>query len=401
MNKLGKGRTNMRFIARALAALIISCVVAPVFADEVTDVYKLLYTQAETQRQKYIALKVMVDLNDPVMATVMEGALKDLLVTDASRFSTLEKDYYEKMLILTCQGLGNFLHEESQDDLMFVARTNKSPVIRSEALISLGKMRAFAYTDEIVRMLRDLNNNTSSSREEAETLANGCIIALGKMGDIKGWTEVFFSSQGWYSNRIRFTAEEVLPNMVDDPTPAISEIIRKESVKLKILALRYETRSKASRENRIAVGVIALREGIAAKAGNASDRALAKSLRTSAIESLISQNDSSQESMAMYDQFWPLADVDERLLILSACGVNKGATAAAFLARIIADFNQDKANDAFGDDLDRLTKAALINAAKTRHASLVPALKMIAMNSKWSSGMVSAANEALKEISAQ
>jgi hypothetical protein len=373
----------------------------PVFADEAVEVYKLLYTQAETQRQKFIALKVMVDMNDPVLAIVLAAALKDLLTADTKGFSAQDADYYDKMLILTCQGLGNFLYDDSQDDLMFVVRNNRNPQIRSEALIALGKMRALAYLDDIVGILRDLNANSGTNREEAEILANGCLISLGKMGDIKGWTEVFFASQGWYSNRIRFTAEEILPAMVDDPSPAISEILSKESVKLKILALRYEVRSKASRENRIRIGQIALREGIASRATNASDKALAKSLRTAAMDCLISQNDASPDSLAMYKGYWPNADMDERLLILSAYGVNKGNEAAALLSEVITECNLQKTGNAFGDDLDRLTKAAILNAAKTRNPAVIPALKVVASNPAWSSGMTMAASDALKELGAK
>jgi hypothetical protein len=381
-----------------LSGVAILFLALPLAADESEDGYKLLYSQAETPRQKYIALKVMVDMNDPVLATVVAGSLKDMLVTDTGKFSSQDMDYYNKMLILACQGLGNFLYDESQDDIMFLVRNGKDPQVRAEAMISLGKMRAVGYVTEIAGILRDLNSNASSNKESAEILANGCILCLGKMGDIRGWTEVFYASQGWYSNRIRYTAEEILSAMVADPSSAVSDIVAKETVKLKILALRYETRSKAGRDARIAVYLLALRQGLAAKAPGASDQALVKSLRTAAVEGLVSQAEASSESVALYKQFWPVGDVDERLLILSACGFNKNDDCADLVSSIITELNVQKVSGGYGEDLDRLAKAAIMNAVRAKNAKTVKAIKATATNSSWSSGVIDAANDALKAL---
>jgi hypothetical protein len=370
----------------------------PLSADETADVYKLLYTQAETQRQKYIALKVMVDMNDPVLASVLAGSLKDMLVADTGKFGAQDKDYYGKALILACQGLGNFLYEDAQDDLMFLARNGKDPQARAEAVIALGKMKAVAYVAEIAGILRDLNANAASNRDDAEILANGCILSLGKMGDVRGWTDVFLASQGWYSNRIRFTAEEILASMVADPSSAVSEIVAKEALKLKILALRYETRSKASRDSRIAVYLLALRQGLAVKASVGTDKALAKSLRTAAVEGLVSQGESGPESLGLYRQFWPAGDTDERLLILSACGLNKSDECAELLSAALGELDSQKAGGAYGEELDRLAKAAVMSAARTKNAKTAKAIKAIAANAAWSSSILDLAKDALKSL---
>lgn len=385
-----------RGILSCLATLFMAL---PLVADESADVYRLLYTQAETQRQKYIAIKVMVDMNDPVLATVLAGSLKDMLVADTSKFASQDQDYYSKALILACQGLGNFLYDDAQDDLMFLVRNGKEPQVRAEAMIALGKMKALAYVGDIAGILRDLNANASANKDSAEILANGAILALGKMGDVRGWTEVFYASQGWYSNRIRYTAEEILAAMVNDPSPAVSDIVAKESVKLKILALRYETRSKAGRDNRIAVYLAALRQGLSAAATASSDAALAKSLRTAAVEGLVSQAEASPESLGLYKQFWPVGDTDERLLILSACGMNKSDDCAALFTSIINELNLKKAGGAYGEELDRLAKAAVMGAARTKNAKAAAAIKGVATNPAWSQGIIDVAKESLKGLS--
>jgi hypothetical protein len=387
---------------RLAAILFMACL--PVFrvaADESVDIFKQIYATSDSFKQKYFALSMLVDTKDPIVALLLESTLKELIDSDAAKLGGSEKDAYDALLLLTCTYLGNFLHEESKDDLMRVARMKFSAQIRAEAIISLGRIRALDYIGPIAALLADLNLKPSQDPAADEILANACIISLGKMSSLDGWPPVFYATQGWYSSKVRLVADEILPVMVDDPSPAVAVVISKDAVPLKTLALQYENRSKAPRDRKIMVSILALKAGAAAPILNASDKGAAWALRSLALQNLVTLGDSGLESVETCKLLWPLADLDEKLLILTVYGANKRNEAAVELNSIILDYNRQRNDSLVSADLDRLAKAAIQNAGRAENAKAIPALKAVSENSKWSSGVLMAAAEAMKLIIGQ
>jgi hypothetical protein len=381
--------------------LLCACVAALAFglyADETTEAFKRLYKIAPSITQKHEILTALVDSSDASAAPFLADVLHELNTTDPSNFDVTQKDAYGKSLRLLCAALGSYRYEAAQDDLMKIASGSGDSLLRSEALIALGRLRSLKHIEGIVMMLESLNLKPTADVQYGEQLAYGCIMALAKMRDIRGWSATFFASNGWYGGRIKQVAAVSLPSIVDDPSPAVLAIIENEAMALRILAMKYEMESKAEKDNKLKACRLALKKGIDSRSAQASDIAAAKTLRKAAIENLVNLADSSAEAVDLYRAAWTTADLDEKLLLLAAFGANKGDAAAAALNEIIMDYNMKRLSEVSSEELERLAKAAIQNAGLTKNQKVLVGLATISANAKWSSGVLKAAEDARKAI---
>jgi hypothetical protein len=252
--------------------------------------------------------------------------------------------------------------------------------------------------EPIAALLTELNLKASAYPSDDEILARACILSLGKMAHLSGWIPVFYASQGRFSSSLRLVADEILPVMLDDPSPAVAEILAKETVPLKTAALKYENRSRAPRERKIAIGITALRAGAEAKGYSPQEKSAAWGLRSLAMQTLINLGDSGMEAVELCKALWPAAELDEKLLILTVYGANKRNEAAVELNSIILDYNRQRTESQANQDLERLAKAAIQNAGRSENPKAIPGLKAVTENSHWSSGVRVAAADAMKAI---
>jgi hypothetical protein len=369
-------------------------------ADESVDIFKQIYATASTYKQKHFALTMLADTKDPIVAFLFESSLKELIKADQSEIQQGDREYFDALLLLDIASLGSFLHEESQDDLMAVAKGVFPVRARAEAIVALGRMRALAYVKPIAALLEGINQGPGADQNADEILANAAIIALGKMGHIDGWKPVFYATQGWYPSKIRIVADEILPVMMDDPSAAVLDVLAQDPVPFKAAALRYEGRSKAPRDRKIAVAVTALKAGTDAKAKAATtlDAAAAWGLRSLAMQDLVNLQDGGLEAVDVCKGLWSGAALDEKLLILTLYGANKRNEAAVELNSVLLDYNRQRADAQSDAELERLAKAAIQNAGRALNPKALPGLKAVRENSRWSAGVLLAAEDALKAI---
>jgi hypothetical protein len=367
-------------------------------ADESFAVYQRLFQKATTLKQKYSIMMSLTEMNDPQTASVMADAVRSAMLVDRARLSAQDRDYFDKVLRLSIAGLGTYKALDMQDQLMTIAVSDGDVLVRAEALIALGRMRALKHVERMSLLLKDLNLGAGDDKDGMEKLAGGAIVGLGKMGDIRGWEQVFFASQGWYSRRVKQSAEESLLSMVDDPTEAVKKIIDAEPPPLKLAALDYETASKAPAAKKSEVAVLAFKEGAGNAGQTAQDKTAYKYLRQTAMEQLIANGYKDGAIVEDFHAAWAVADQDERLLIMAALGANGSDRAADELSAIITAYNLQREQDAVKEETDRMAKAALQNAAKTGNQRVLAAVVSVTMNDKWSGGVLLAANEAQKAL---
>jgi hypothetical protein len=384
-----------RFIAIALVGLT---VIGAAFADETAQVYQRLYAKAKTLDQKIAAMNSLLELNDQATAPTLADALKELIKVDRSSLSVQNKESYDRLVRIIAAGLGSFRYVDAQDDLMLIAQSKSSAVVRSEALFSLGKMRSVKYAETIALMLRDLNFKPTDNVDEGEILAYGCIQSLESLHDPVGWTPVFVASQAWYSQRVKKAAEDALPNIMEDPTEIVNQVIQKDALAYKIAALKYENASRVPNSKKISAAITAFSVGNLNSSDKNIDKAALKALRVNAMKALISLKDTGVESTAQCITAWEVADVDEKLVILATLGANGSDDAAMALSDIINDYNNQKDSGLVYEDLDRLAKAAIQNAGITKNKKVEMSLLSVQSNTKWSGSVLQAAADALKNI---
>ena len=384
-----------RFMCLVLAFLAMAAPLA--FSSEETEVYRQIYRDAGSLQQKYSAVLSLVGLGDRSVAPILSEALDDLLLRQSSYSSGTDKEIYADMVKVLCRALGDYKCDDSAASLWAVVQQLRDPLARAEALISLGKVHATDYVERIAIMLRDLDMVPGQLADEQ--VAYGCILALEKFRDVRGFMPVFYATDAWYTQRVRDQAERSLANIAADPTDPIMELIRKESPARKLLALRYNASSKAPVERKVQAALLAL--DVAESAGP-RDKTEAKALsevRKLALRSLVAFRSTRPEGV-------PLAvfaysngfDDEERLLALQSLGVNATDAAATALRDIILRLDADQKAGITDDTRNRMAKAAIENGALTKNHILWAALMAVSSNEKWSGGILLAAQTALKDI---
>jgi hypothetical protein len=382
-----------------IAALCFAVSVLPVAADETTEIYLMLYQQAEGLQQKYAAALSLVGLNDKAVAPVLASALEDLLLTQQSYSAPGDQELYGSSVRILCQSLGEYKYVAAASSLWSVVQQVPDPLAKSEAIMALGKMRALDYAERIALKLGDLNLQTVDDKDAAEKMAYGAIIALEKLKDPRGFSPVFFAADGWYSQRVRNQASQSLPNIAEDPTDPIGAIINTETPERQLRALQAEVASKADGSRKIETAVLALNKGHLKAPRNREEGKTLCDLRKLSLKMLIAYKAKGSSGVDGASQSYEKGfDDEERLLGLQALGSNGGDEAAAVLKAIVLKLNEDQKAGLSDDTRNRMAKAAIENCAVAKNKALAPALMAVSLNDKWSGGIILAAKTALKAL---
>jgi hypothetical protein len=380
----------------AVAALALA-LTALGFADETTEIYQMLFQQADGLQQKYAAAVNLVGLEDKATAPILGSALEELLLSQQAYSALGDQELYGSAIRVIAQALGNYKYSASAPFLWDVAQSVPDTLARAEAIIALGKMRALDYAERISLKLGDLNLQPTEDRDQGEKLAYACIIALDKLKDVRGFSPVFFAADSWYSQRVRKQADLSLPNISADPTDPIKEILSLESPERKLRALQAESASKASSARKIEAAVLALDLGHLKAPRDRSEAKVFADLRKLALRILIAQKatgaDPVEGCRSSYEKGF---DDDERLTALQALGSNGSDEAAIALRDVILKLNEDQKAGLSDETRNRMAKAAIEYSNLSKNKLLKPALLSVSMNEKWSGGVILAAKNALK-----
>jgi hypothetical protein len=384
---------------RHLVTAVLALAAAFALADETAEIYQSLYRQAEGLPQKYTAAVSLVGLNDKSTAPVLSSALEELLLTQKSYSSRIDSDLYGATIRLLAKALGDYKYPAAAPFLWDAAQQVPDPLAKAEALMAIGKIRDLAYAERIALRLRDLNLQPTEDRDAGEKVAYGAIIALEKLKDIRGFSPVFFAADSWYSLRVRQQAVQSLPNISEDPTDPIKEILGTESPERKLRALQAEIASKAKDGRKSETAVLALNLGHLKVPRDKAEAKVLADLRKLALRALVAYKASGADpGDGCSSSYAKGFDDEERLLALSALGANGSDPAALALRDIILRLNADQQAGVTDDTRNRMAKAAIENAAISKNKVARPALLAVSINDKWSGGIILAAQNALKAL---
>jgi hypothetical protein len=387
----------MKRIAAIALVLALGAVLG--FADETTEIYKVLYQQAEGLSQKYAAVLNLVGLNDKSTAPVLASALDELLATQKNYQASVDQELYSQTVRLLCKALGDYKYEASASSLWAVAQDVADPLTGAEAIMAIGKIRDLDYAERIALKLRDLNLQPTADRDAGEKLAYGCIVALDKLKDARGFSPVFFATDAWYSQRVRQQASQSLPNIADDPTDAIKTILGSETPDRQLRALMAETASKATSDRKIEVAILALNLGHLNVPHDKAEAKTLADLRKLALRSFIAYKATGADPVdGCSSSYSNGIDDEERLFALAALGVNGSDPAASALRDILLKLNEDQSAGVTDETRNRMAKAAIDAASSSKNKLVKPALVAVSINEKWSGGVIAAAQVALKAM---
>lgn len=342
-------------------------------ADERSAVWERIYQNAVNDEMRYAVLLNIRELHDRQFGNLLTEALAEVVTRSIELGNNNEVEAKVRLATALIQELGD-LRESSASDLIFqVYRdTVNYPLLRSEAAMALGKMRATDYVPNLVRDLSDINLQPNRDKAVAqEIVAFGLVQALATMKDPRGYEPVFFASIGWYSplRKVKETARTMLKVMVDDPTEPLLAIVQSQpATESKMAALRAQAESKAPDAGKAQVALAALEAGVTTIPNTVVEGTQLADLRKEALRLLVQTQDRSPRAVVLLRQQYKTAalarETSEILSVLQALGVNGTAEALSYLTELMGGFNVRAGTSGLLTDFDIQQVRTILQAFK-------------------------------------
>ncbi len=326
---------------KILIMIMVSLSVISLSAGERGEMWSRLYARTTSVEQKVTAMEKMVQLDDPSLELTFTSALDDLLNGEMVKYATGPMSYtWEKLVRMSMNELAQLNALDAAYLLMQVVN-EYSGIIKADAIMALGDMRALDYAGDIAMLLRNLNMNNDPDKSAAELEAYSSIYALGKMKVIEGYSPVFYAHVGWYSRRTRGLAKDVLASMLEDPSEQILEIMRDADYKNKLVALNMELESTAPVEGKSKVVLYALKQGVELYSSDPDDQVNLYQLRITALTACYQMGISDPDSLVNLERAYREAEkLEEKILIVQAVGTNGSDEAVGLMSDWLNTFHE-------------------------------------------------------------
>lgn len=371
------------------------------FADsEELDIYTYLYDGAITVTDQLGILQSVAELGISGAGDFYARALTRLIREYPTIRDSLERESADNAVILLAECLGNEKYTASAGELWRSVEAFSNPLVKAEALMALGKMRATAYLPQVIQTLSDLNTRPAADRLAGERIAFGAIIALEKYQDVSGYLPVFFASTGWYSDRIKQQAGASLSVILADPSEPLSTVIRGSGYPYaaKLLALRTIEASNVSNESKAATALTAFTEGWRASTNDVRLRMDLASMRKEAIGMLRRYGTSDAAVYPLLERSYKEGvDTEERLgavAVLSSLGTED---AARLLSSFLMIINGKLQSGTLTQVDEQMVRSIIPALGATGQAIARPALRSV-QALDWTNAVKNLATEALRNI---
>ena len=346
-----------------------------------------------------------------------QNALKLILLKTPDIKNKEDRDANDVSARIVCQGLGAEQYADAAADLwqavqeFDVARDYNQGLVMQDALTALGQVGGKDYLPHIVLRLNNFNTQAISdveSKRRVQRAVVGCINALEALHDISGFRPVFFTSVGWYDPPIKTMASVALPNIVDDPSDVVIEIIQDLSniPPIKYEAWRDMLRTKAPNASIAKVAAAALATGWTYSTSNVTYQTNLREMRKSAIDT-IRQVGASDDSVytnlgKSYSNNYinNVPDYDEINKTLNTLSALKTDQAVNLLLNFLRDLNARRRNGPWGQKERQLLQWIIpsIGATGTQSQEVRLLLTTIQRTSDYTSAEQGWARDALRQL---
>jgi len=312
-----------------------------------------------------------------------------------------ERNAADEQAMLLSALLGAEKYTQAAPDLWLVVDGFTAPLVKSEAMMALGKIRATTYLPQVIRVLESTNAAPTTDRLNGERIAFGAIIALEKYADQSGYLPVFFASIGWYSDRIKSQAAKSLPLISNNPAPYMLEVVKGSAYDYaaKAAALRtIEAARGVDNKEKVSVAVAALAEGWRSATNDVQLKAILTDMRKMSI-GMINRYKTSDESIyALLDRSYTQGvDTQEKLAAVAALASQGTEESAQRLSGYLTDLNAKRMSGNIRPEDEQMVRAVIPALGQTGQSVGRPALNAVGA-SGWTPAVVSLANNALKQL---
>jgi hypothetical protein len=382
-------------------SILISVVAFLCFAaGEDIDVYEYLYNAALNNTTQLDILQNMAAARLPGAGEFYAKALKKLLSEYRSIKNVTERTAADDQAMLLASLLGMEKYTQAGPDLWAVIDEFDAPLVKSEAMIALGRIRATAYLPQVIRILESVNVTPTTDRLEGERIAFGAIIALEKFQDPSGYLPVFFASVGWYSRRVQDQAHKSLDLIAEDPMPYMMGIVEG-------LAYNYDTKyavvkaidasKKVDNKKKADIAVAGLTEGWKSATTDAHLRGVLADMRKLSIQMINKYKSDDEAIYPLLERSYALGDMDEKFAAVSALASQRTVASAECLSKFLMELNTKRVSGNITQEDERKVRAVIPALGQTGRLEGRAALIGVG-SSGWPPAVKKLADDALKQL---
>lgn len=330
---------------RIMTGVLAFFILSSLQAGDRSEVWKRMYNRATTIDQQYAIMQNIVAMDDPSLIDMLDDALAEQIASLEDQMNRTERARKDELMRMIVNELSALKAEESAGTIFTLYNAVDNHILKADCLVALGNIRAIDLVPQISTILRNLNFNTNTEPQVAEILAFAAVVSLERMRDVRGFEQVFYASQGWYSRRVKERAAKALKTISEDPTEPIITILTgpDSNYETKLKALEVESESTAPIENKSRVSILALQEGLRYSPNNKTESNQLAKLRQSAMVNLINNGykgpDVAEDLGHAYDR---AEDINERLISIQAMGVNGTDETVGWLSKKLGEFNSNQ-----------------------------------------------------------
>jgi len=373
-------------------------------STEEVQVYEFLYNAAPTNAGQLDILQNMVQSRLTGAGEFYAKALRKLLSEYKNIKDITQRNAADEQAMLLSTLLGAEKYTQAAPDLWLVVQEFSAPLVKAEALMALGKIRATNYLPQVIRVLEALNTAPTADRLNGERVAFGAIIALEKYQDSSGYLPVFFASTGWYSDRIRSQAAKSLPFISQNPTPYMMEIVKGAGYDYptKYSALKTIEASKVSNKDKVSIAVAALNEGWRSSTSDVALRNILSDMRKMSI-SMINRYKTDDESIyPLLERCYTQGiDTQEKFSAIAALASQGTDEAARRLAKFLEVLNEKRRTNNITPEDEQMVRAIIPALGQTGRSNVMEvraALNNTASASNWTPAVIALANAEIRKL---
>ena len=367
-------------------------------AEEV-DIYAYLYNASLTNSAQLDILQQMAEAKLTGAGEFYAKALRRLVSEYKNIRNVTEKNAADEQAMILSALLGAEKYTQAAPDLWLVVEAFSAPLVKAEALMALGKIRATNYLPQVIRVLQSVNAAPTTDRLTGERIAFGAIISLEKFQDPSGYLPVFFAATGWYSTRIRDQALRSLPLIAKDPTPYMMDVVTGPGYNYptKYLALQTIEKAEVSNQNKVGVAVAALAEGWKSQTNDPQLRNTLAEMRKMAINMINRYKTEDESVYPLLERSYTQGNVDEKIPALSALASQGTDESARILSKFLMDLNAKRQSGNIRQEDEQMVRAVIQALGQTRRPIGRPALNaVVALD--WQPAVKTLAQNALRQI---
>jgi len=384
-----------------LLILTVAVATAGFSATEEVQVYEYLYNASPTHSGQLDILQNMAESRLSGAGEFYAKALRKLVSEYKNIRDVTERNAADEQAMLLSALLGAEKYTQAAADLWLVVDGFTAPLVKAEALMALGKIRATTYLPQVIRVLESLNTAPTSDRLNGERIAFGAIISLEKFQDPSGYLPVFFASIGWYSDRIKSQAAKSLPLISDNPAPFMMEIVRGSGYNYaaKLTALRTaEAARGGDNKDKVALAVAALNEGWRSSTNDVQLRSTLADMRKMSI-GMINRYKTDDESIypLLERSYTQGVDAQEKLYAIAALASQGTDESARRLSNFLMDLNAKRMSGNIRQEEEQMVRAIIPAIGQTGRSEGRSALNAVGA-SNWTPAVNALAQNALRQL---